>query len=183
MQQKHLFRPARRIIFFILSVLLVASAFGPRPSQAKSEPETTAAGVRTHLNAVYEMWERARVEYDREAMEAILAPEFFVLSEGDEISRSQFLEEVSKRKPTSRIKRFDADILTVRRVERGWQVVISEKLEYEIDGSEGQTRTAYSFWVTRDNCRKQDGKWLLTSSEAISFENWESGMRPPFGDW
>ena len=176
-------RQAVRILRWTLPVLVAVSAFASTPEQEAAESVPTESSVRTELEAVYERWARARVEYDRAAMESILAPEARVILDDEVLSRDQFLQEASTRNPGARITRFDADILTVRQAEEGWQVVISEKLEYETTGADGEKRTGYSFWITRDGCRLQDGKWLLTYSEAIGYEYWRTGKRPPFGDW
>jgi hypothetical protein len=116
-------------------------------------------------------------------MDSVLAPEFYVLLNGRKISREQFLSDISRELKGIRLTRFDADILTVQRTEKGWTVVITEKLELVNLGSGGETGKACSFWVTRDGWRKDGDKWLVTFSEAIGYENWKPGTKPPLENW
>ncbi len=132
---------------------------------------------------MYEAWSRARLGYDREAMGKILAPEFVVLLYGQEIPREKFMDDVSRTGGPAKLTRFDVDILTVRQEDQDWVVVISEKLELELTGADGSKQTVYSLWVTRDGCRQEDGKWLVTSSEAIGHEDWAPGSGPAPEDW
>ncbi len=128
-------------------------------------------------------WGRARVELDKKTMDSILAPDFYVSLYGHKISREKFISVLSQKRSGSRLTRFDTDILTVKKTEKDWTVLIAERLEFTILGSEGETTKAYTFWVTRDGWRKEGEKWLVTFSEAIGHENWEPGTKPPIRDW
>jgi hypothetical protein len=174
-------RPIHRAALCALPLLLATSAFAVRVFQ-EEEATPPAATVRAEINAMYDEWGRARVEHDKAALEAMLAPEAYVLLDGQKISREDFLRGASQVNPGVRLTRFDADVLTVQQADEGWTVVITEKVEYAISAPDGEIQAAYGFWVTRDGCRKQEGKWLVTYSEAIGYENWR-GARPPFGDW
>ncbi len=172
-----------RAALFVLPLLLGLSALALEQAGERGPDELDAAEVRQELTAMYEAWGRARVALDREAMEAILAPEFLVQLYGQEISREKFVTDVSQQRPGSRLGRFDASILTVQQTGEAWTVVIDEKLEFEIDVAEGQTQKLCSYWITRDGCRKEGERWLVTSSEAIGHQNWAPGEEPPIEDW
>ncbi len=83
----------------------------------------------------------------------------------------------------AKLTRFDTEILTVQPAGDGWTVVITEKLEFELQSAEGEPRKACSFWVTRDGCRQEGDRWLVTKSEAIGVVSWTPGTKPPFTDW
>ena len=169
--------------FCLLPILLAASVLVANQSQAPEQDELTPAAARAAINARYKSWGRARVELDRQTLDSILAPDFYVSLYGQRLSRDKFLSDISQERPGFRLTRFDADILTVQKTEKDWTVVISEKLEITIAGPGGQTRKACSFWITRDGWRNEAGKWLVTFSEAIGHENWEPGTKPPIRDW
>jgi hypothetical protein len=99
------------------------------------------------------------------------------------LSREKFLHDISQDRPGYRLTRFDTEILTVRKTEKDWTVVISEKLEVTVAGSDGQKQKVCSLWVTRDGWRNEGDKWLVTSSEAIGHENWAPGITPPIKGW
>ncbi len=166
-----------------LSLLVVATVAAMGASQDGASDEVTHGVVREEVGAMYESWGAARVAYDREAMEAIVAPEFHVLLYGQKVSGEKFISDVSVKRPGGSLTRFDADILTVRPSDEGWTVVITEKLEFELTGPDGATTKATSLWVTRDGWRKDGDEWLVTFSEAIGHESWAPGTTPPFQDW
>jgi len=163
--------------------VLVASVLAADQVEAAKEVELTPAAARSAIDAAYRTWGRARVELDRETMDSMLDPEFYVSLYGQRLSREKFLSDISRERSGARLTRFDTDILTVQKTEKDWTVVISEKLEITSVGSGGETRTACSFWVTRDGWRTEGGQWLVTFSEAIGHENWEPGDKPPISDW
>ncbi len=159
------------------SMLLgVVSAVGP-------PDEMSAATARAEIEAMYKRWGRARVSLDEETIEAMLDDAFYVLIDDRRISREEFVKMVLRKIPTRQLTRFDTDVLTVQRAADGWTVVITEKLEVEVTDAEGKTHTRYSFWVTRDGCRKEGDTWMGTYSEAIGYENWRTGKPPPIKDW
>jgi hypothetical protein len=175
--------PGLAATFCLLPFLLAASVLTANQQQAPKQGELTPATARAAIDATYKRWGRARVELDKETLDSILAPDFYVSLYGQRISREKFLSDISQKRSGSSLTRFDTDILTVRKTEKDWTVVISEKLEISILESGGETRKAYSFWVTRDGWRDEGGKWFVTFSEAIGHENWEPGTKPPIRDW
>ncbi len=173
----------RTALLFAFPALIAALALAAQPQQDAEEPALTPAIVRAEMTEVYKRWGKARVEYDKETMDSILAPEFLVQLYHREISREKFLSDVSQVRPGGRLTRFDADIMTVRKAEEEWVVVITERLEIDVTTEAGEVQKVCSLWITRDGCRKEDGSWLVTSSEAIGHEYWEPGETPPIRDW
>jgi hypothetical protein len=171
------------VIVCLSPLLLPASSLVANQLQAPKQEELTAAAARAEIESMYDAWGRARVELDREKMESILAPDFYVLLYGQKISREQFISDISRESPGSRLTRFDTEILTVQKTEKGWTVVIAEKLEVAILGSGGKEQKLCSLWVTRDGWRKEGPKWLVTFSEAIGHEGWGPDVKTPIKDW
>ena len=167
----------------LLPLLLAASVLAANQPQTSEQGELTPAAARAAIDATYKSWGRARVELDKETLDSIMSPDFYVSLYGRKLSREKFLSDISQERPGSRLTRFDTDVLTVRKTEKDWTVVISEKLEVTIDGSDGETQKACSHWVTRDGWRKEGDKWLVTFSEAIGHESWPAGTTPPIRDW
>jgi hypothetical protein len=174
-----------RLVTFIclLPMFVAASVLVANQIEGAKENQLTPAEARAAINATYAKWGRARVELDRKTLDSILAPDFYVSLYGRTISREKFLNDISQERPGARLTRFDTDILTVRKTEKDWTVVIAEKLEITIPGVDGETGKACSYWVTRDGWRKDGEKWLVTYSEAIGHENWEPGVTPPIKGW
>jgi hypothetical protein len=175
--------PGLAAAFCLLLSLWAASVF------AASQPKTSEQGAlspevaRAAIDAMYKTWGHARVNLDRETLDSVLAPDFYVSLYGQRLSRQKFLDDICQERPGYRLTRFDTDVLTVQKTEEGWTVVISEKIEVTILGSGSETRKACSLWVTRDGWRNEGGTWLVTFSEAIGHENWQPGTTPPLGDW
>lgn len=120
---------------------------------------------------------------DEEAIESMLDPAFYVVVDERKYSRDEFLTMILQKRPNRTLTRFDAEVMTVRKVDDGWTVVITEKIEVEITSDDGTKQKAYSFWVTRDGFRKEGDQWIVTYSEAIGYENWLPGSKPPFENW
>ncbi len=175
--------PALAAALCLSPFLLAASVLAVNQLETPKQDELTPAAARAAIDATYTKWGRARVELDKETLDSIMAPDFYVSLYGRKLSREKFLSDISQERPGSRLTRFDTDILTVRKTEKDRTVVISEKLEITMVGSDGETHKAYSFWVTRDGWRKDGEKWLVTFSEAIGHENWKPGTKPPIRDW
>ncbi len=152
-------------------------------ADATKQAELTLADVRAAVIETYDRWGSGRVEYDKEAMDSILAPDFYVSLYGEKLSREEFLGSVSVARPGSSLTRFDVDVLTVRKSEEGWTAVIAEKVEFLIPGSDGKQEKVCSYWVTRDGFARQGDDWVITFSEAIGHENWAPGVMPPINDW
>ena len=153
-----------------------------KPAESK-KAEVTAADARAGIVAAYERWGRARVALDRATLDSIMAADFYVSLYGQKLTREKFLSDITKKGVHSHLTRFDTEVLTVRKTGRTWSVVISEKLEFAADDREGGKHKVCCMWVTRDTWRNQDGKWLVTSSEAIGHENWAPDTKPPFNNW
>ncbi len=169
-------------ILCALPLLLAASSFIANQDEESPAP-SPAAAAREAIEKTYAEWARARVEYDRDTMESILADDFYVLLYEQRITREKFLGDIAEPRAGARLTRFDPAVLTVRPAEDGWVAVITEKLELEGAGPDGQALRAYSLWITRDGWREEDGNWVVTFSEAIGHENWMGEAKPPFQDW
>ena len=170
-------------ILGLVPFLVAASALAQDQPAAPKQAEPTLADARAAIDATYVGWGRARVELDRQTLDSILAPDFYVSLYGRKISREEFLNAISLEHPGHRLSRFDVEVLTVQKSEEGWTAVIAEKIEVTIVGSGGETQKRCSLWVTRDGFRKQGDEWLVTSSEAIAHQDWAPGTTPPIRDW
>jgi hypothetical protein len=163
-------------------IALTASVLAVVPPTGTQDKLTTRA-AREAIVALYAQWGRARVSFDEETIETILDPNFYVLLDGRRISREEFVTMILRKSPDRQLTRFDVDVLTVQQADDGWTAVISEKLEIAITDDDGSIQKAYSFWVTRDGFRRKGDRWFVSFSEAIGYENWRRGERPPFKDW
>jgi len=160
----------------IIAVLFVAAA--TPLSIGQDNKQITAAEARKIIAEGNRQWGKARVEFDKETFEKMLAPEFYVQLPNRKLSRKQFINVISYQQPGVKLSRFDATVLTVSRAADGWVAVIHEKLELET-----ATGKIYSLWITRDGWKKVDNQWFITFSEAIGSEDWRGGEKPPFSDW
>jgi hypothetical protein len=167
------------------ALLLTVATVAILPTGGKSRVDQDSSTVRSEISGMYREWGTARISFDEEVVERILAPEFYLLVDGERLTREEFVDEVtdSRRSGAGRLTRFDADVLTVQQTEGEWTVVIAEKVEYELLADDGGTKTAYGYWVTRDGCRKEGNQWLVTYSEAIGYERWKGGATPPIENW
>ncbi|MHC4989630.1 MAG: nuclear transport factor 2 family protein [Planctomycetota bacterium] len=155
----------------------------PPGQVAASQPESwDAASVRTAIDAGYRTWGDARIAYDKEAMQAMVVPEFYIQLLDQRISGQEFIDTASRPNPRAPLTRFDVEILSVQRSGDDWRLVIAEKVEWTPADAEDRAPGLYSLWITRDGWRRENGKWLVTYSEEIGHENWR-GRRPPFEDW
>jgi hypothetical protein len=160
-------------IFF---VLIIATA-NPLAGRQDSSP-ITAAEARKIIADGNRQWGKARIEYDKDMFEKMLAKDFYVLLLGQKLTRQEFIELISVQRSGVKLTRFDATVLTVQPEADGWVAVIHEKIE--IDSPAGKV---YSLWITRDGWKKVDNRWVITYSEAIGSEQWRGGEKPPFKDW
>lgn len=157
-------------------VLIIAAA-SPLPSKQDSSP-ITAAEARKIIAEGNRQWGKARIEYDKEMFEKMLATDFYVQLPGRKLTRQDFIERISIQRSGVKLTRFDATVLTVQQSAEGWVAVIHEKLE--IDSPDGKV---YSLWITRDGWKKVNDQWVITFSEEIGSEFWRGGKKPPFLDW
>ncbi|MFH1416918.1 MAG: hypothetical protein ABII12_01335 [Planctomycetota bacterium] len=169
--------------FCLLPLLLIGPVLVANEPPTPKQRELTPAAARAAISARYEAWGRARVELDKKTMDSMLAPDFYVSLYGRRLSRDQFISDISEPRSGTHLTRFDTEILTVKKTEEGWTLVIAEKLERMIAGPDGKPAKVCSFWVTRDGWRQEGEKWLVTFSEAIGHENWEPGTTPPIKGW
>ena len=160
-----------------IMTMLFSAAAGSAPGDQDS-PRVTAAEARKIIADGNRRWGKARVEFDRETYEEMLAPDFYVLLRGRKLTREEFINVISTRRPETTLVRFDASVLTVTSKEDGWVAVIHEKLEFETSAGK-----IYSLWITRDGWKKVGDRWLITFSEAIGSEAWRGGEKPPFPHW
>ena len=129
--------PGFAAVLCLFPCLLAASAIVANQLEAPKQDELTVAAARAAINETFDRWGRARVERDKETMDAMLSPDFYVLLYGRKLSREQFINDISQDRSNSRITRFETDILTVKKNEKDWTVVVSEKVEVAILGSSG----------------------------------------------
>lgn len=128
------------------------------------------------------LWGKARVAYDRAAMEKMVTPDFYVKIGEQTISGKEFLDQVSDQSGP-KLTRFDVEVLTVQRRGDLWVAVIAEKLEIESTAPDGKKVKGYSLWITKDGWKQTGARWQVAFSEAVGWENWRGGKKPPFGDW
>jgi hypothetical protein len=161
-------------------------------SDAKPEPEPMAKtwdanSVREVAIKGYRKWGDARVAYDRETLESMVAPDLYIQLADRRITGEEFITTVSQKRPGAALTRFDVDVLTVQKTpdtENEWVLVIQEKLEWKVDGAgEDQAPVMYSVWITKDGWRFVDGKWLITFSEEIGHEYWRGPAKPQIEGW
>lgn len=157
--------------------MLIIAAVSPLSSRQSSSP-ITAAEARKIIADGNRQWGKARIEYDKEKFEKMLAPDFYVQLQGKKLTRQEFIELISGQRSGVKLTRFDATVLTVQPEADGWVAVIHEKLEIDSPGGK-----VYSLWITRDGWKKVNNQWVITFSEAIGSENWQGGEKPPFKDW
>lgn len=138
---------------------------------------------RDAIQSMYVDWGRARVSRDVERIQALLAPDFYVLLDGERMSRDWFIHRVTGLDPRGTLVRFDALVLVLDEVGDRATAVISEKLEFETGDADRGAGKHYEFWITRDGCEKVDGRWSVVYSEAIGHESWTRGRKPPMVDW
>lgn len=158
-------------------MLLMTSAL--KLADIEDEPSMISAKKARQIIAQGNIrWGKARVEFDKGTFDSMLAPDFYVQLPNRKLTRQQFINAISQSRPEARLVRFDASVLTVQKTADGWVAIIHEKLEHETPKGK-----IYSLWITRDGWRMKDHQWLITFSEAIGFERWANGKKPPFPDW
>ena len=166
-----------------LSLLLILTA-STGSATSNNSNEQTPATARKAIESMYQSWSKARVAMDRGRLESMLGPEFRVVIGDETLDTAQFLDEVTAGKDGAKLDRFDVRVLSVQRDGDAWVAVIEEKVEFVLKTQDGsRPKRTYSLWVTRDGFRQEGGKWLFTHSEAMGWETWRDGRKPPFEDW
>jgi hypothetical protein len=148
------------------------------------EKPLDASAARDAIVQLNKVWGKARVDYDRNQMEKMLAPDFYVQIGKQRISRKEFIDENAQRQPTVVLKRFDVQVLTVQPTPEGaWLAVIAERLQAERTAPDGKKIALYSLWITKDTWKQEKGQWQALSSEAAGFQYWRQGQKPPKSVW
>jgi hypothetical protein len=160
----------------LISCLLLVAATS---INAQDRVAFTAADARKIIGDGYRDWGRARVAFDREAFEKMLAPGFTIQQPGRKLTRQQFIDGISVARPNEKLTRYDTAVLTVQTAADGWVSVIQEKVEIEAPGK----NKGYSLRIIRAGWKQEDNRWMITSMEFIGHENWIGGAKPPFQDW
>ena len=162
------------VVMGLLCFTMAWPALGEQDS-----PQITAAEAREIIADGNRQWGKARVEFDKEMYEKMLAPDFYAQLPDRRLTRQEFIDVIMYERPGSKLTRFDATVLTVQQTAADeWVALIHEKLEVELPDD-----MLYSLWITRDGWKKVGDRWVITFSEAIGYENWYGGEKPPFEDW
>lgn len=126
-------------------------------------------------------WSAARMAADRATFERMLLPDAWVQMGDHRLSRQEFIEQISAPQPGSKLRRFDAGVLTVMPEDDHWVAIIEEKLEFERPGKNGGMEKRWSLWVTKDAWKQNGGEWKIASSTALGMQVWPE--LPPIPNW
>lgn len=140
------------------------------------------AEARRAIEAGNAAWGRARVAVDQAAFERTLAPDFYAQLPGRRLSRSEFIERIT-RYAYGRVTRFDPIVLTVQREGNAWVAVVLERIEYDRTGSAGSTTRGYMLAVTRDGWLPSGDGWQVLFTELLGVQTWHEGAPPPLALW
>ncbi len=164
----------RRVLASTLLAVVVTAVAG-----AQSAPAVSPAEARAGIQAGYVAWAKARVAVDTNAMQRMLAPEFYFQLPDRRLTRQEFLD----RAHTLKITRFSETVLTVEPRDSDWSVFIVAKVEIDTKDQDGKMGKEYRVLVSRDGWRKvNDHQWILLSSEALSQQRWKD-EHPPIANW
>jgi hypothetical protein len=146
------------------------------------EPNAGAVEARKVIQKGNTEWGKARVAHDRTTFEKMLAPDFYVQLPDKKVSRQEFVDLISTRRPNTKLTRFDPIVLTVDPAGDGWEAVILERLESERTTTEGKSQKIFVLYVTKDKWQKIGEKWQIHSSAVVSNEMWTDNP-PPLSLW
>jgi len=147
---------------------------------AQSAPAVSSAEARKAIQAGYVEWAKARVAMDKNTIERMLAPDLYVQTPDQKLTRQEFIDGLFSRPYT--LTRFDASVLTVEPRGNDWSVLIFEKVEVETKDKDGKTSKGYRALVARGGWRKlNDNQWTLLSSEQLGQQRWQES--PPIANW
>jgi hypothetical protein len=121
-----------RILVSTLLAVVVTAAAG-----AQSAPAVSSAEARKAIQAGYVEWDKARVAMDKNTIERMLAPDLYVQTPDQKLTRQEFIDALFSRPYT--LIRFDVTVLTVEPRGNDWATVVLEKLEGEIKDKDGKT--------------------------------------------
>lgn len=169
-----------------IPVCLIAVAIGIGHSAEPPASPDEASAVRPALIAVNDMLSRARVTYDRDVFERLLAPDFHVTLAAQRVERADFIAHISAPSSPGRLVRFDNQVMTItHQPDRNeWIAVVVGKMEWEQARSGESASRVYGMWTTREGYRRVDStRWQITFTEEIGSEYWSDGQKPPFPQW
>jgi len=170
----------RRFRFWSLfAFILVAQTF---LVAQQHQPNAGAIEARRVIQEGNTEWGKARVAHDRATFEKMLAPDFYVQLPEKKVSRQEFMDLISTRRPNTKLTRFDPIVLTVDPAGDGWEAVILERLESERTTTEGKSQKIFVLYVTKDKWQKTGEKWQIHSSAVVSNEMWTDNP-PPLSLW
>ena len=116
---------------------------------------------------------------DKNTIERMLAPDLYVQTPDQKLTRQEFIDTM----PSLRITRYDASVLTVEPRGNDWSVLISAKVEVETKDKDGKTSKIYVMGVARDGWGKlNDNQWTLLWSEQLGQQRWKDES-PPTANW
>lgn len=165
--------------------ILIAGTAAHTPhvsKQTAQEPPEVRAAVRKEITAGYDLWGKARLAFDKPTYDKMLTPDFYAQLPQRKLTRNEFIDAIATKNPQVKFLRFDSQILSLTKEGDTWIAVITEKMEIEIKGKDGQPDSKrYSLWITRDGWKKPDGHWMVAFTEAIGTETWRE--KPPIPGW
>jgi hypothetical protein len=132
----------RILVSTILAVIVTAAAGG------QSAPAVSLAEARKAIQAGYVEWAKARVAMDKNTIERMLAPDLYVQTPDQKLTRQESIDGLFSRPYT--LTRFDASVLAVEPRGNDWSVLIFEKVEVETKDKDGKTSKGYRVLVARD---------------------------------
>lgn len=163
-------------------ILCAAAASLLAAAGAQSGGNLDKGIARAEIVKQYDLWNAARTARDRVTFDKMLAPDAYVQLKTQRLSRQQFIDLISADSPGAKLVRFESNILTITPEKDEWVAVITEKLEYDVEGKDGKKHKAFLLWITRDGWHKEGDKWTVRYSEEVSHEQWQD-TKPPFQGW
>lgn len=142
-------------------------------------PAQARAAIRTGNVA----WGKARIDYDRDAFERMLAPAFYVRLPDRMLTRREFIDLVSSHPPGVRLIRFDASVLAVQPDRDSWIAIILERIERASTRAGQSPVIEHILAVTRDGWKMEGDRWTILFSELLGEERWPAGVIPPVREW
>ena len=166
-----------RILVSTLLAVIVTAAAG-----AQSAPAMSSTEARKAIEAAYVVFGKAAVApMDKNTVERMLAPDFYVQTATRRATRQEYLDYLYTR-PLS-LTRFDPTLLTVEPRGNDWAVLVFEKLEGQIKDKSGKTSKIYIWGVARDEWgQRNDNQWTILFSEQLGGPQ-KSEEIPPIANW
>jgi hypothetical protein len=139
--------------------------------------------ARAAIQAGNVAWGDARVGYDRDTFERMLAPAFYVRLPDRRLTRQEFIDLISTPPTGARLARFDASVLTVQPDGDSWIAIIVERIERVSTVAGGAPTRERILAVTRDGWKWEGDRWVVLFSELIGEERWPDAVIPPAREW